>query len=49
MEQITKEQLGNVAAIKRFFNNVTIQELKKLSHKDREELGDLCRAALSKA
>ena len=45
------EQLTNVAAIKAVFEadggrKVTMDEMKALSIEDRQELGDMCRAAL---
>ena len=42
------EELSNVAAIRRYFGNVDLLELKKVSKEDREELGQLCREELKK-
>jgi hypothetical protein len=35
---------SNVSVIKSFFGNVTMEEFKKLSSEDRQELADLIRA-----
>ncbi len=43
-----KTKLSNVAAIRKYFPDADLQELKKLSAKDREELGALARAELEK-
>lgn len=40
--------MSNIAAIKKFFGEVTISELKKVALEDRQELGELCREALQK-
>lgn len=42
------EKLSNVQAIRKFFDNVSMNELKSLSKEDREELGELARIELSK-
>ena len=50
-----KENLSNVAAIRAFFRegepgrDVSIEELKDLTHTEREELGKLCREALQES
>lgn len=41
-------EITNVAAIKMFFGNVTMAEMKALSAEDRAELGTLARAELAK-
>lgn len=41
------KELNNIAAIKKFFDEMSINELKKLNAEDRQELGDLCRKELS--
>ncbi len=40
--------MSNIGAIKKFFGDVSIAELKKVSLEDRQELGELCREALQK-
>lgn len=42
-----EEQLSNVKAIRKIFPDSTMEELKTLSDKERQELGDLCRSALN--
>lgn len=50
-----KENLSNLAAIRKFFKEgnagreVSMQELKDLTHAERDELGELCREALSES
>jgi hypothetical protein len=46
-----KEKVSGVVAIKRFFERdggqkVSMEELKKLSHEDRDELAPLCAEAI---
>jgi hypothetical protein len=45
---MAEEKLSNIAAIRKYFENTTMQELKDLSKEDREVLGELARKELEK-
>ncbi len=46
---MAEEKMGNIVAIKKFFGNCTMAELRQLSKEDREELGELARKELEKS